>query len=261
MHYYQHNIGDYARDTGHLSVIEHGVYRLLLDWCYLNEKPISTEQAMRVGRGNPEATQSVLSEFFVSCEYGWRHKRVDSEIAKYHQQAEKNRLNGLKGGRKKPSENPVGSESVATGGPNQEPRTKNQEPIKEKTPRKRVAPPDGVSDRVWEDFLDLRKVRKAPMTQAALDGIRREAEKAGWSLEDALRESCARGWQGFKADWVADKPKPATYAQQAADVARATVPAKQGPDPALQKIIEDRMKAVPPPADVREKLAALRGGS
>lgn len=40
MHYYEHHIGDYRRDTAHLTLLEHGVYRQLLDWYYLSEKPI-----------------------------------------------------------------------------------------------------------------------------------------------------------------------------------------------------------------------------
>lgn len=39
-----------------------------------------------------------------------------------------------------------------------------------------------------------------------MDGIQAEASKAGWSLENALRECCSRGWTGFKADWVAERP-------------------------------------------------------
>jgi len=132
MHYYQHNIGDYARDTGHLSVLEHGIYRLLLDWCYLNEKPITTEQAMRVGRGNPVATQSVLSEFFCETSDGWTHKRVCQEVADYHKKADRNRANGAKNTRKEPTGNPVATQSVSennpNGGPNHKPITNNQEP-------------------------------------------------------------------------------------------------------------------------------------
>ena len=65
--------------------------------------------------------------------------------------------------------------------------------------------PDGVSDRVWLDFQSLRKDKKAKLTQTALDNIKREAAKAGWPLEAALSESCARGWTGFKADWVRER--------------------------------------------------------
>lgn len=73
-----------------------------------------------------------------------------------------------------------------------------------KTPA--IAAPDGVADSVWADFVQLRKDKKAKLTQTALDGIAAEAVKAGWSLDAALRECCARGWTGFKAHWVAEKP-------------------------------------------------------
>lgn len=73
-------------------------------------------------------------------------------------------------------------------------------------------PPEGVTIQTWQDFQKLRKTQKAPLTQSAVDGIQREAIKAGWSLDDAMRECCARGWRGFKADWVADKSKPAPSA-------------------------------------------------
>jgi hypothetical protein len=62
-----------------------------------------------------------------------------------------------------------------------------------------VKAPDGVSNQIWQDF---KKSRKVKLTQTALDGIKREADKAGWTLENALRECCARGWRGFKAEWI-----------------------------------------------------------
>ena len=43
MHYYQFNIADYRKDTAHLSLLEHGVYRQLLDWYYISEEPIPKE--------------------------------------------------------------------------------------------------------------------------------------------------------------------------------------------------------------------------
>lgn len=82
-----------------------------------------------------------------------------------------------------------------------------QEEKKEKKEDKTapLARPDEVSSVVWKDFLALRQKRRAPLTATALQGIKREAEKAGWSLEEALAESLIRGWQSFKADWVKDK--------------------------------------------------------
>jgi hypothetical protein len=61
--------------------------------------------------------------------------------------------------------------------------------------------PDDVSESVWADFLTVRKAKKAPVTESGMAGIRREAAKANISLEDALRISVERNWQGFRADW------------------------------------------------------------
>ena len=43
------------------------------------------------------------------------------------------------------------------------------------------------------------------MTDIVIKSIRSEADKAGWTLEQALIEITARGWRGFKAEWVKDK--------------------------------------------------------
>lgn len=59
--------------------------------------------------------------------------------------------------------------------------------------------PADVSDQVWTDF---NKQRKSKLTETALKQITKQAELAGWTLEQALTESITRGWQSFKADWV-----------------------------------------------------------
>jgi hypothetical protein len=76
-----------------------------------------------------------------------------------------------------------------------------------------------VSDQVWGSFLTLRRAKKAPVTEAAMAGIVREADKAGIGLEQALEQCCARGWTGFKADWVQQPkaPQPAPQARAPAE--------------------------------------------
>jgi hypothetical protein len=115
-----------------------------------------------------------------------------------------------------------------------------------------VAPPEGVSDSVWQEFKSLRKAKKAPITQRAIDKISEEANLAGWTLEKALEECIVRGWQAFKAEWVAKKGNPA-------DNIRLTVPASNEPDPALLKIAEDAKKAAPIPFEVLARMAQIRG--
>ena len=113
-----------------------------------------------------------------------------------------------------------------------------------------VAPPEGVSNSVWQEFKTLRKAKRAPITQRAIDAISSEAQKIGWTLEKALEECVVRGWQAFKADWVV-KPNPA-------DIVRLTVPSKNEPDAALEKIKADDLKAAPIPFEVLAKMAELR---
>jgi hypothetical protein len=67
----------------------------------------------------------------------------------------------------------------------------------------------------------LRNKQKAAITKTAIEGIEREAAKAGLSLGDALRMCCERGWRGFKAEWV-QQPKAASGAQQLGKAGQAT---------------------------------------
>ena len=76
---------------------------------------------------------------------------------------------------------------------------------KEKEKETKAKPPEGVSLEVWDSFVKQRKASRAVITPSVIKSIQREADKAGWSLEQALSECAARGWRGFKADWVADK--------------------------------------------------------
>jgi hypothetical protein len=114
-----------------------------------------------------------------------------------------------------------------------------------------VAPPEGVSDSVWQEFKSLRKAKKAPITQRAIDKISEEANLAGWTLEKALEECIVRGWQAFKADWVAKKGNPA-------DNIRLTVPASNEPDAALEKIKADAKITRPPTPEERAILNSYR---
>jgi hypothetical protein len=121
------------------------------------------------------------------------------------------------------------------------PETEGETETETKKKATSVAPPEGVSDSVWQEFKSLRKAKKAPITQRAIDAISSEANKAGWTLEKALEECVVRGWQAFKADWVATKANPA-------DNIRLTVPASNEPDPALEKIKADAKTTRPPTA-------------
>lgn len=204
MHYYQFNIGDYNKHTMHLSPIEDITYRRLLDMYYDTESPIPNNIPWVSRRLRIEAgiVESILKEFFEITENGYINRRADAEIAAYHGFLNKQKLNGIKGGRPKKTHGiPKPNPNITQNNPKQETLTINHKPNKLPTP-------NGVLQSVWDDFVQHRKNKKAPITETALKGIEREAKKAQISLNDALQEICARGWTGFKAEWVMkDQPK------------------------------------------------------
>jgi uncharacterized protein YdaU (DUF1376 family) len=255
MHYYQFHVSDYIHDTAHLSLEEDLAFRRLLDLYYTQEKPIPNkthEVARRIRMPKHEhCIQIVLEEFFMfdmSNDY-WTHKRCDETISAYQAKAERNREIGKLGGR--PKANHQATQTVSNNNPNQEPITINQEPKKKATV---VACPPDVGLQEWEDWLSLRKAKKAPVTETVLKSARKEAEKAGISFNAFLTIWCARGSQGLEADWLKSHERQ-SFAQQAADVARTTVPAQHsGRDPVLLKIDADRQKAAPMPEHIRQQI-------
>lgn len=94
MNHYPHHIGDFNNATRHLTFVERALYRELLDLYYDAEKPLNSDTeklARRVLANTPElraALESVLDEFFKNTPEGFRNRRCDREIEKYHAQQE-----------------------------------------------------------------------------------------------------------------------------------------------------------------------------
>lgn len=57
--------------------------------------------------------------------------------------------------------------------------------------------PDDVPEDLWQDWLDYRKAKRAPVTQRVLDSTRRTATAAGMTMEQALNHWIANGQTGF----------------------------------------------------------------
>lgn len=206
MHYYSFNIGDYQSHTNHLSELEDLAYRRLLDWYYLHESPIPTdieETARQIRmRSHSDCIASVLREYFELTKKGWIHHRADREIAKVGEKSDKASASAKARWNKAKDANALRTQSE--GNATQDTRHITQD-TKHNKKATIVASPDGVSSEVWESFVKQRKAKRAQITDLVIKGIQTEADKAGWTLEDALREIVVRNWQSFKADWVKDK--------------------------------------------------------
>lgn len=214
-------------------MLQHGAYTLLTDSCYDRETFPTLEQALEWTWASTEAeidaVKFVLSRFFKLNENGqFIQDRILEELFEYQSKADKNKQIAHERETKRKEKSTVRARVVNdslqishASSPNHKPITTNQEPIT-KNHKPKIQKPDGVLDSTWNDFVILRKEKKAAITETALNGIYREAMKAGMSLEQALRTCCERGWQGFKADWVSNLPKP-TLAQQSTLAAARTI--------------------------------------
>ena len=127
MHFFPFNIGDYQSHTSHLTEMEDLAFRRMLDWCYLHEKPLpdSPDDIARLirMRSHSDCIASVLREFFDRTADGWINQRVLKEVESYRGKSEKARQSA----KARWDANALRSESG--GNANQEPRTKNQEPV------------------------------------------------------------------------------------------------------------------------------------
>ena len=231
INYYERHIGDYLKDTAHLSLLEHGIYSRLLDIYYSRDGDVPADQVMRlIGARTDEersAVRDVLNEFFDVDGDALRHRRCDREIAKYREKQRKAATSANARWSNTPPACERNANALPTqcegNAPNPNPNPNPNQQPKEKTARKRaalIAPPTDVDPQVWADWLQLRVTKRASVTLTVIEGARAEAQKAGMSLDAFLRIWCRRGSTGLEAEWLkpADRqahgpPQETTYAR------------------------------------------------
>lgn len=107
--------------------------------------------------------------------------------------------------------------------PPQQLRSNRKEPTRTVRSNRQVKAPGGADllpglpAGLVADFLAVRKAKKLPLTTTAVEGLIREANKAGVSLEAAIRTCCERGWAGFNAEWILRDSPPAANGAPARD--------------------------------------------
>lgn len=65
----------------------------------------------------------------------------------------------------------------------------------------------GVSPEVAEDWMQVRKMKRASNTVTAFKRIVTEIEKSGLSANECITIAVSRSWQGFQAEWVANQQR------------------------------------------------------
>jgi uncharacterized protein YdaU (DUF1376 family) len=199
LNYYPHHIGDYTRDTAHLSMLEDAAYRRMLDVYYRTESPLPKrlEDIYRLIRATTRqeklAVDIVVGEFFTESELGWRNKRADEEILKSKEKSEKAAESANMRWHRPGNANAMRTHSEGNAPNNQEPITKNQRT----KPRTAFAVPAWVPRDEWLSFEETRKKARKPMTDRARELVIAELEKlraVGQDPAAVLSQSIRKGW-------------------------------------------------------------------
>lgn len=96
MNFYKHYIGDFQRDTNHLSLTERGAYLALMHHYYATETPLPVEldQLCRIAGAITSAERKavkVAMGFFDPTDSGLTHDRIEAELEKAGQRSNTNR--------------------------------------------------------------------------------------------------------------------------------------------------------------------------
>ena len=142
MHYYQFNIGDYRRDTAHLSHLEHGIYRSLIDTYMLEESPLpgdmkELERKHLIRTANEKkALRNVLKDFFKFENSMFLHCRCDEDIISYRDKS----LKASKSAKKRWEKDANAVRTHSEGNANHKPITNNHKPITNKKTKGFIKP-------------------------------------------------------------------------------------------------------------------------
>lgn len=201
MHYYTHHIGDFLKDTGHLSNEQMGIYLRMLWRYYLDEKPLQDdcESLAFAMRSDEKTVGLILRHFFVLEDGGWRHKRCDNEIKLYHDKKEKAvaSANARWSNAKPMRPHTERNADAPVFDANQEPRTKNQEPSLIQV-AKATLPPAKLLACPQEEILKLWAKHLPHLAQPrSWEGTRRANTKQRWNQAS---KSSAYSPAGYKTE-------------------------------------------------------------
>lgn len=212
MNFFKLYMGDYQRDTGALSIAEHGAYFLMLQYHYATEKPLPTGKDLYrllrcESKSDRLAVDQVAKQFWVESDGGLVNRRATEEIGKADHQRTINREVGKRGGRPRQTESLSDSvtDSVSVRPPNDNPnQTPDTKPIKlQKLSSASADLPSGFV-RFWTAWP--RSERKQGKSKCLAIWKRKALElKADQVVAHVERMAQSESWQG------GFDPMPETY--------------------------------------------------
>jgi hypothetical protein len=163
---------------------------------------------------NPQSDDLIINLAFTPI-----MQALKRDLVKYEERAERSRKNGKKGGRPTNPQEP--KEPTGFSGLPQEPEkpdsvngsvsdndsgTDNGILLEKETKKtfkfKTYLIGQGFKESLIDDWLAVRKNKKATNTKTALDGFIKEVEKSGKDKNEILKMCVEKSWSGFNAGWL-----------------------------------------------------------
>lgn len=209
-HWMPLDIGAYLKDTGHLTVAEHGAY-LLLIMRYWEDGGLPSDERLiaRYSHMSPDQwaeSRDILAAFF---DEGWKHGRIDAEIAKAEELIGKRRdAANQRHSKSNAHAEQVQSNSSDTGVPHSHKpsstlRSDDSAPARP-TPRQRL---EAVLDSDHaEAVLEHRQRLRKPLTERAAKLMAADLAKFP-DPNAAADRMIGKGWLTIDASWQDPQPR------------------------------------------------------
>jgi uncharacterized protein YdaU (DUF1376 family) len=197
MNHYPRHVGDWLKDTIHLSEVEECIYSRMIDLYYSREGPLPLDDGVccrMVRATSKEARKAIpglLREFFKEGVDGWHSKRCDEEIQAYHERSE----SAKRSVNVRWSKRNTNVDTNVILAVSRKPLTVNQD--SKATTKPVAAAPLGVRQEVWDEW---RKVKGKKLTPAAVRLQSKQLSEwaaAGDDPNAIIEQSIRNTWAGL----------------------------------------------------------------
>lgn len=206
VNFYKHYIGDFQRDTGHLSLTERGAYLALMHHYYATEQGLPTDHAAlcriagAFSKPERDAVKCAMGFFELRESRLW-HKRIEAELEKQEGRADTNRRIALEREARKRAKKEEQEEHE---------RSTNRAPDVPRTEHEQSTPQNQSQNHTSLRSVGEKRASRLPADWNLPDEWREWAKAQRPDLDpDRTAEKFADYWRGVggaksrKLDWLA----------------------------------------------------------
>ncbi len=203
---------DFLTGVSDLTFEERGQYITLL--CLQHQKGRLTRKMISIA--TPNATADVLAKFQKDESGRFYNIRLENEAKKRAEHSEKQRERAIKGWKKRRSntdatasttanatalpledENVIDNRNIDRSGDKKEPKFNFKKELSKLV----------INQKLVDEWMKVRKVKRCVNTKTAFAGFIREADNTDWTIDEILTKCVEKSWGGFEAKWIEEETK------------------------------------------------------